>query len=34
MQRLSGHWLEDAGFPKGQEYGINVADGRLVLRAL
>jgi hypothetical protein len=34
MLRLSGHWLGDAGFPKGQEYEIEVAEGRLVLRAL
>ena len=33
MLRLSCHWFEDAGFLQSQKYEIEVAAGRLVLRA-
>ena len=32
--RLSGNWLERAGFGIGQEIAVEVADGRLVIEAV
>jgi len=32
--RMTGRWLEDAGFDLGQEYEIAVAAGRLTIQAL
>jgi len=32
--RMTGRWLERAGFPLGQEYEVEVEAGRLTLRAI
>jgi len=32
--RISGHWLERAGFDLGQHYEIEVRAGRLTIRAV
>ncbi len=32
--RLSGHWLAEAGFSRGQEFDVKVSKGKLVLRAV
>jgi Toxin SymE, type I toxin-antitoxin system len=32
--RLSGHWLQRAGFDLGQQYEIEVRAGRLTIRAV
>jgi predicted ATPase with chaperone activity len=32
--RMTGRWLEDAGFPQGQIYEVQVEAGTLTLRAL
>ena len=34
MLRLRGEWLADAGFSEGQRFEVDVADGKLVLRAI
>ena len=34
MVCLTGFWLEDAGFPYGQQFQVEVEDGRLVLQAV
>ena len=34
MIRLSGRWLDDAGFLQGQAFEVEVSEGRLVLRAV
>jgi hypothetical protein len=34
LLRLSGKWLRDAGFDVGQEYEIEVGEGRLILEAV
>ncbi|HVF58367.1 MAG TPA: SymE family type I addiction module toxin [Thermoanaerobaculia bacterium] len=32
--RISGHWLQRAGFDRGQHYEIEVRAGRLTIRAV
>jgi hypothetical protein len=32
--RLSGKWLEEAGFPLGQEYELEVQPGKLTIQAI
>ena len=32
--RISGHWLQRAGFDRGQHYEIEVRAGRLIIRAV
>jgi hypothetical protein len=32
--RLSGRWLDDAGFLQGQGFDVEVSEGRLVLRVV
>jgi hypothetical protein len=34
MACLTGFWREDAGFPYGQQFQVEVEDGRLVLQAV
>ncbi len=34
LLRLSGQWLREAGFERGQEYEVEVGEGRLTLVAL
>jgi hypothetical protein len=34
MVRLSGRWLDDAGFLQGQGFEVEVSEGKLVLRAV
>jgi hypothetical protein len=34
MVRLTGLWLEDAGFLQGQPYEVEVSRGKLVLRTV
>jgi len=34
LLRLSGKWLRDAGFDVGQEFEVEVGDGRLLLEVL
>ncbi|MFW6012530.1 MAG: SymE family type I addiction module toxin [bacterium] len=34
MLRLSGRWLEEAGFPRGRPIAVQVQEGRLVIEAL
>lgn len=32
--RLSGRWLDDAGFLQGQRFEVEVSEGKLVLRTV
>ena len=32
--RLTGRWLEEAGFDLGREYEVDVADGKLTIQAV
>ncbi|MCR4330040.1 MAG: type I toxin-antitoxin system SymE family toxin [Candidatus Roizmanbacteria bacterium] len=32
--RLSGKWLEEAGFNIGKEYGVTILDSKLILESL
>lgn len=32
--RMTGRWLEDAGFPQGQIYEVEVEGAKLILRAI
>jgi hypothetical protein len=32
--RLSGRWLDDAGFLQGQAFEVEVSEGKLVLRVV
>ncbi len=32
--RLTGRWLEDAGFSRGREYEVAVEAGKLMIRAI
>jgi hypothetical protein len=34
LVRLTGQWLREAGFDVGQEYEVEVGEGRLILEAL
>jgi hypothetical protein len=34
MLRLSGNWLEDAGFRTGDPIAVEVQDGRLIIEAV
>ena len=34
LLRLSGNWLREAGFDLGQEYEVEVGEGRLTLEAM
>ncbi len=34
MIRLSGRWLDEAGFLQGQEFEVEVSESKLVLRAV
>jgi hypothetical protein len=32
--RLTGRWLEDAGFSRGREYEVEVEAGKLTIQAI